>query len=56
MYLNGASTSYPVPEFRLTLTWDVFKSDNLNREATQTIWLTLTWDVFKSSLPPFWSC
>ena len=31
----------------LTLTWDVFKWDNLIERIEDSLGLTLTWDVFK---------
>ena len=48
MYLNTFVKLACFPEhFRLTLTWDVFKSYNSTDAAILSNGLTLTWDVFK---------
>ena len=50
MYLNSTSSlSTSFSEFRLTLTWDVFKLIIYIKVKSKKKWLTLTWDVFKYS-------
>ena len=47
MYLNYRSTELIMEAVRLTLTWDVFKFDGNQVNASMITRLTLTWDVFK---------
>ena len=51
MYWNKCkSIVSPSVVDRLTLTWDVLKSNLIINSEKYSIWLTLTWDVLKYAL------
>ena len=47
MYWNSVSFLAAIVTARLTLTWDVLKSDAETNAKERKIRLTLTWDVLK---------
>ena len=50
MYWNQSSIAITDIDFRLTLTWDVLKSNIVKDNYSMQFWLTLTWDVLKWTL------
>ncbi len=57
MYWNIRMSSRLKVRLRLTLTWDVLKSDAETNAKERKIRLTLTWDVlkYKSIIPAWWT-